>query len=372
MIKNYLKIAFRNLRRQPGYAFINISGLAIGLASCLLITLYVLDELRYERFHDKADQIVRVVEDRNFEGTKSQLAYSFAPIGPILEREIPSVIDAVRFFPYPMLVNIDAENRFQEDQFVFVDSTFLEVFSFPLRRGDPGKVLDEPFSLVLTASTATKYFGAEDPIGKTVLARDDEDTFAYTVTGVMDDPPSQTHFRFDMLASMGSMRQINHWAISPENWEFPSLYTYALLLPETDLAPIRALLPGLASEYMGEHRAASRSLHIEKLTDIHLKSDRESDITAGSHIAYVYIFSIIALFLLLIACINFVNLATAQSVERSKEVGMRKTLGALRKQVIQQFLAEALLMVSLAVTTALLLVYLMLPHSIRCRENQSK
>jgi len=361
MLKNYIKVAFRNLRNQPVYSLINVSGLALGIACFLLVTFYVLDELSYDRFHTHADRIVRVNENQDTEGRINQYAYTYGPLAPILEDEIPSVVDAVRLFPYPVLVNLDTEKQFQEGGFTFADSTFLDVFSFAMARGNREAALDEPFTLVLTASTANRYFGSQDPIGRTLQVRDNESNFEFRVTGVLEDLPSQTHFDFDMLASMGSLRQIYPWVTDPNNWEYPPVFTYALLDPKADLEDVEELLPSIAATYMGPDRTATRSLHAERLTDIHLYSEREADLTPGSNIIYIYIFGLSAFFILLIACINFINLVTAQAVERAKEVGMRKTLGAVRSQVKYQFLMEAMVIAGISVVLGMILVIALLP-----------
>ena len=361
MFKNYLKIALRSLRRHAGYASMNVIGLALGLASCILIGVYVQDELRYERFHENADRIVRITENQNVEGRVSRLATTYAPLAPALKAEIPLVEDAVRFMPYPMLVSVDNNLKFQEDRFTFVDSTFLEMFTFSMLEGDPLRALAEPFSVVLTESTALKYFGRSNPLGERIEVRDDEESFLFTVTGIVEDPPSQTHFRFSILASIRSLKTWYSYAFDVDNWEHPQLYTYAQLSPGASIASLQSQLPDLALKYMGERRVLTRALDAEWLSDIRLHSQRENDISPGSNIAYIYIFSLIALFVLCIACVNFVNLATARAAGRAREVGMRKTLGAYRSQLIRQFLMEAFLMTSIAVVAALVLAYLLMP-----------
>jgi putative ABC transport system permease protein len=362
MLKNYLTLALRNLRKHPLYAFINVAGLAVGLACCTFITLYVLDELSYDRFHEHADRIVRVVEDQTVEGRVSRFATTYGPLAPALEDDLSAVEQAVRVFPYSLLVSRTAAQKYQEDGVVFVDSTFFEVFSFSFIRGDAHTVLDAPFSLVLTETTARKYFGDANPVGRTLRARDDEDLYDFTITGVVQDPPPATHLRFDFLASFASMRVISGgWIEDPQNWDHPPLYTYALLAERTEPDDLEAQLPAFARKHMGEWRTQTRSLHVEPLTGIRLFSGRESDLTPGSDITYVYLFALIAFFILLIACINFMNLATARAANRAKEVGLRKTLGARRGQLIHQFLAESMMLVALALGGVVVLVTLFLP-----------
>ncbi len=362
MLKNYFKIAFRNLQKYKSYAFINIFGLAVGLASCILIALYVQDELGYDDFHEHAERIVRLVEDRNDEGRESRLAITYGPLAPALEEDVAAVEHTVRVLPFSLLVHRDATTKFQEDQFVFVDSTFFEVFSFPLLQGDARTALEAPFSVVLTASAAHKYFGTASPVGRTLQARDDDDTYDFRVTGVVPDPPANTHLRFDFLASFSSMKTIyGGWVDDPQNWEHPPLYTYALLAEGADANALEAQLPALARKHMGERRTATRSLHAQPLTDIRLHSSREYELTPGSDITYVYIFSVIGFFILLIACINFMNLATARAASRTREVGMRKVMGAHRPQLVRQFLGESILLATLALVLAVVLVELFVP-----------
>jgi putative ABC transport system permease protein len=201
MIKNYLKIALRNLRKHKLYAAINVTGLAVGLACCTFIVLYVVDELSYDRFHEHADRIVRVVEDRQEEDHLSRLATTYGPLAPALEEDLAGIEHAVRVLPYPLLVSRDAASSYQEDGVLFVDSTFFEVFSFPLLQGDPRTALAAPFSVVLTETTAQKYFGGENPVGQILQARAEDDTKDRTVTGIVAEAPPNTHLRIDFLTS---------------------------------------------------------------------------------------------------------------------------------------------------------------------------
>lgn len=354
MLRNYLLVAARHARRRPVFFLINVLGLAVGLACCAYIALYVADELRYDRFFDKSDRIVRIVENRTEGVHESRLATTYGPLAPALREDIAIVKDAVRFLPYGMLVSHGPSNRHQEDGFAFVDSSFLEVFSFELLSGAASDVLDRPFTVVLTRSASRKYFDESDPVGRTLQVRDDDEkTYDFVVTGILADPPEHTHLRFDFLASFASIRTIyGDWVDDPRNWEHPPLYTYALLREGTQAADLEALLPEFAQAHMGADRTRTRSLRAEPLHDIHLHSQRRAELSPGGTASTVYLLVIVGVLILLVACINYVNLATARAASRTREIGMRKALGANRSQLARQFLAEAVLTVASAAVIA--------------------
>lgn len=374
MIKNYLKIAIRNLRKHRGYAFINIFGLALGMASCIAITLYVQDEVSYDQFFEEADRIYRVALDVSLQGEAMQTAYTSRPLAATLMADVPEVEQATRLWYDPsgsMVVRHEAQ-RFPEDRLFFADSNFFEVFSIPLIQGDPKTALRDPFTIVLTESTARKYFGASDPMGQTLSIREpaDRDLFEYTVTGVMADLPHNSHMAFDFLASYVTQRQSRS-----SSWLGFGVYTYLKVREGASRDALEAKLPVLFETYGGpqlqeafgvtlaDFESAGSHYHyfLQPLTEIHLYSNLEDELKPTGDARLVYLFAAIAAFVLLLACVNFVNLATARAARRTMEVGIRKTLGAQRVQLISQFLAEAILLSLLALVLAVTLVQLAAP-----------
>ena len=363
MFKNYLKIAVRNLKRHKGYSFINVFGLAIGAACFVLILLFVQDELSYDRYHEKADRIYRAVE--LIEGAEESSSQPF-PVGETVAIDYPHLVEStVRFFNMqaPTLslsyeAPDGAKQTFNESRFFFVDSTVFDVFDFDLIRGNPETALIDPMSIVLTESMAEKYFGDVDPIGRTIQFEGSHDL---RVTGVMADVPRNSHFRFDFLASFSSLRQILPNTQILEGWYWNPAWTYILLREDVQPATLEAQFPDFVQKYFGQQIKDMTVLYLQPLTDIHLHSRLDYEIESNSSIAYVYIFSVIAFFILLIACINFINLTTARSAKRAREVGMRKVLGAYRLQLVKQFLGESVLLSVVAVLVALPLVWLLLP-----------
>ncbi|HMB89349.1 MAG TPA: ABC transporter permease, partial [Rhodothermales bacterium] len=357
MLKNYLKIAFRTLKRHTGYTFINVMGLAVGMACCLLILLYIQDELGYDRFHDNADRIVRVIREvQDNDGTWRGRAATPYLLQPLIREEFPQVEQAVRLAETSQVVRYD-DQQFTEDDFFFADSTVFDVFSFDFIQGDPATALNQPFSVVITAPTAYKYFGEADPLGQT-LTVDNARTFM--VTGVIKEVPANAHFHFDFLAALSSTRSwygqsmFTHWG---SVWT----YTYLLLAENTTPDDLAAQLDAFVKRHLPPDIPFPVRLQIQPLTDIHLHSHLNAEIEPTSDISYLYIFSLVAVFILLIACINFMNLATARAASRAREVGVRKMMGAYRGQLILQFLSESLLMSLGAMTLGLALAALALP-----------
>ncbi len=348
MFKSYFKIALRNLLRHKAYSFINIAGLAVGMACCIVILLIVQHQLGYERFFKDSERLYRVVQDVHW-GNGDVWSWTGAPMGPNLEREIAAVERATRLYFKSTLVSYEKETapvRFQEDRFGFADSTFFEVFSFSFIQGNPAHALNNPLSAVLTAAMAEKYFGNENPVGKTLRI---DNRFDLQVTGVIANVPDNTHLKFDFVAAFPV---INQFFGVPQftSWWWPAVTTYVRL---AEGAPVDRLNAELLPEFIKRHRepetAGNVVPRLRPITRIHLYGTSGND----GVIRYVYIFSAIAVFVLLIACINFMNLSTARSAQRAREVGVRKVIGAGRPQLVKQFLGESFFMTLLALLLSL-------------------
>lgn len=367
MFKNYFKIALRNLLKNKAYSFINIFGLAIGIACCLLILLFIQDELSYDRFHEKADQIYRITLNGKLGDNEFFVPVTAPPLGKALVEEYPEVEAAarVRSFGFPVLRYND--KVFSEEKFYWADSTFTDVFTLEFVKGDPKTALVEPASVVLTERMAQKYFGNEDPMGKLLNSDNRRD---YKVTGVVKEFPAASHWHFDFLASMST-----YPFTADPNWLNNDFYTYIVLKEGYPPEQFAAKLPDVVQKYVAPYiqqvmgvqmemlksKGSKYEYGLQPLTGIHLYSNLEAELEPNSDITYIYIFSFIAIGLLLIACINFTNLATARSASRAKEIGVRKTLGSNKPQLIKQFLSESILMTFIAVILALILIELALP-----------
>lgn len=362
MLRNYLKIAWRNLTRYKGHTFINVFGLAIGLTCCLVIFLFVRDELRYDRFHAKADQIYRIINSRSNDNSQMTMARTPPAYGPALQNAFPEVEQHVRLFEFGSQELVTyGEKQFFEPGILLADSTFFGVFSFPLLRGNPAEVLRAPDALVLSESMARKYFGSQDPVGKQLTI---DNKYKFRITGVMQDVPEQSHLRVSFVGSLGTLRDMVG-AERMKSWGWHQLYTYIVLPDGHDPDKLVAKLPAFYKQYAQGDILQSNSRYVyqlQALTDIHLRSsDIEYDLARKGDIRYVYAFVVVALFTLLIACFNFMNLSTARSARRAKEVGLRKAVGADRSQLIGQFLGESILQTGLALVLAMLMTALLLP-----------
>ncbi|MDH4220874.1 MAG: ABC transporter permease, partial [Candidatus Aminicenantes bacterium] len=343
MIVNYLKIAFRNMNRNKGYSFINIAGLAIGMAICILILLWVQDELNFDRFHENAENIYRL----NMHDQRYGVVWPIVsiPVGPALKQEFPEVMDSVRVSDFSGLVT--REEKKSDEIGAYVDPSFFEIFSFPFVKGDSKTALSAPSSIVISEEMAHKFFGTGDPLGKNLKLNNALD---FTVTGVIKDMPQNSHLDFDFLLPFEIFEQKDR---DPSNWGRFQIYTYAMLQDSTPFKDFENKIAGLLQEH---NVREGPKLGLEPLIRIHLYAA-----DGGGDMRYVYIFSIIAVFILVIACINFMNLTTARSFTRAKEVGMRKVTGAKRADLIKQFMGESVLFSFIGLALATVLVILLLP-----------
>lgn len=331
------------MKRHKGYSFINIAGLAIGMAICILILLWVQDELNFDRFHENAENIYRVnMNDQNYGVVWPIVSI---PVGPALKQEFPEVIDSVRVSDFSGLVTRE-EKKFDEIG-AYVDPSFFEIFSFPFVKGDPKTALSAPSSIVITQEMANKFFGTEDPLGKNLKLNN---TLDFAVTGVIKDMPRNSHIHFDFLAPFEIFELRDR---EPTHWGRFQIYTYVMLQDDTPFKGVEEKIAGILQEH---NVREGPKLGLEPLTRIHLYA-----VDGGGDMRYVYVFSIIAVFILVIACINFMNLTTARSSTRAKEIGMRKVTGAQRADLIKQFMGESVLISFIALTFSVVLVILLLP-----------
>jgi putative ABC transport system permease protein len=358
MLKNYLITALRNIRRQKGYSFLNITGLAIGITCFILISLYVQNELSYDKYHKDSDKIYRVCSEHPFVyHGKNQSAITPAPLAPALVGDLPEVVSSVRFTDDSNVLLSADDNKFLEESVYFASPGIFNVFSFHLLKGDPQNVLTDPYSLVLSERMAEKYFGDEDPVGKILKFEDRHD---FKVTGVVKDMPKNSHFIADFIAPFKTYGSIYNQDFS--SWMQSGYYTYIKLRENTDSKELEGKLQGYMEKAFrdGQDREGFRYF-LQPLTKIHLHSDLIGEISVNNDIKSIYIFSFIAFLILIIACINYMNLITARSSKRGKEVGIRKVVGARRSQVIKQFFGESIILASLALLFSLFLVRLILP-----------
>ncbi len=358
MVKNYLKIAFRNLIKYKIYTGINILGLAIAMAACLLIYLFINHENSFDRFHQKADQIYRLTELQSFTGiTPQRVALSMFPMGPALKEDYPEIVDFTRYWGRSDWFFRQGEKEIFLNKLAVVDSSFFSIFDFELAKGDERTALIEPRSIVLSEETAEKFFPSENPIGKQITI---EDTLQFQITGVVQNPPKNSHLQFEALVSISTFDNDRR----RNNWGSNFLITYLQLTENADISKLEADFPNFLTKHISEEATEFYQLFLQPLTDVHLGS------TGITHDYlnwqkfnrdYIYIFSILAIFVLLIASINFMNLSTARSVSRAKEVGIRKTIGARRLQLARQFVGESVILAVIAAALALLLAQLFLP-----------
>lgn len=369
MLKNYYKVAIRNILKYKLFSAINILGMTIGITSCLMIILYVTNELSYDNFHPDADRIFQVGLNGKIGGQDIRVANTCPPMAAALVADIPEVADATRIaqmFGQPVIRN--GEKIFTEEKVFAVDSNFFEFFGYKLKAGDVKTVLKEPNTVVLTEIMAQKYFGDENPIGKLLVIGDENKT--YKVTGLAENPPGNSHFTYNILISALSSERLKS-----EIWLNNFMYTYLKIQPNSSSDQVQAKFIPLVEKYIGpelekfmgatlkqmQESGGSYGYYTTNIKDIHLHSTSQGDLEPGGNMMYVYFFGGIGLFIILIACINFMNLSTARSAGRAKEVGLRKALGSLRGQMVGQFMAESILYSALAVLLALVACYYLLP-----------
>ena len=360
MLKNYLISTFRYLLKRRAYFVINTMGLAIGLASFLVIYLYNADELSYDRQHRNAGNIYRLVNVYDFEGVGENSASSPFPVAFTLLSEFPaSVRNVVRIYNFqaPRSFVEYGDHKFNEKNFFFADSTYFSIFDHEFVEGNPATALNESGSVVITRSTAERYFGNNDPIGKVINF---ESSLGLKVTAVIEDVSEQSHFRFDFLASMSTLRKVYGGRL-PQTWVWNPCWTYLLLDEKADPKAMERKFPAFIDKYFYDAEKDNVSLYLQPLKDIHLKSKLDYEITPNSDINSVRVLWVIAAFLLVIAIINYMNLATATSARRMKEIGIKKVAGASRFQLIVQFLGESLIFAIIAAVIALILIELILP-----------
>jgi putative ABC transport system permease protein len=368
MIKSYLKIAWRNLKKNKVFSIVNITGLSLGISVCFIIMLYVQDEIGYDRFNDHADRIARIQFKANINGGEMREASVMAPVAQAMKKDFPEVEDATRIsFPGSTKI-VYGTKSFKNDKIVYADPDFFNVFTLPLVSGDVKTALSQPHTVVLSKLTAEKYFGKEDPVGKSLGFNNNTEFFK--VTGVFDKIPVNSHFHADILISM-----VDWQPAQSDSWMYGSFFTYLLLKPGTSLSALEAKFPDMVKKYMGPQIQRDMGLSLDQfrtkgnrlgfilqpLTAIHLHPTATNELEPAGNATYVYVFGAIAIFMLVIASMNFINLSTASASKRAKEVGVRKVIGSERSQLIKQFLIESSLLVVISLIVSVALIILSLP-----------
>jgi putative ABC transport system permease protein len=359
MLKNYLRISFRNLQKHFSYSLINIFGLGLGLATCLLLVTWIRHELSFDTFHEKADRIYRASLEYSFGGQVARTSVSPNALLPAM-LSLPEAETGVRVYnasAHNAFIIRYKDNLFQENRFYSADSTFFQVFSFPIVKGNPAKALTQPYSVVVTKSMVKKYFGEEDPMGKVLRINNAQD---YVVTGVMEDLPPNSLLQFNFLCSFNSVEG----GRTPPIWWSANYQTFVVLQPKASFQSLVDKTNAIVKEAVASD-VTGKSDYVKytfmPLTDIYLHSDFAGEPEVISDIRYIYIFSAVAVLILVIACINYINLATARAADRAKEVGIRKVVGAVRNQLIIQFIGESILITFFAFVFAFFLSQILLP-----------
>ncbi|MES1219850.1 MAG: ABC transporter permease, partial [Bacteroidota bacterium] len=365
MIKNYFKYTWRSLAKNKTYSLLNISGLTAGLVCFAFIALWVKDELSYDTFNKNYDRIVRLTETAKTETGTTESATSSAPMAKALKDDYAEVENAVRMRLREEIVTHKNQQVLQPG-ILITDPSFFDVFSYHLTKGNVSTALSEPYSIILTASTAKKYFGDTDPMGQTLLINmyDTGHGAPYKITGIIHDAAENAHFTFNIIASFKTAEVANPDILTVDGWGDGSYYTYLLLKDKVDYKAFSARISQFYKKYIGERFDTWRNIYFYKLQplgDIHLNSHLQYELAATGSAVYVYIFSTIGILILLLAAINYMNLATAHSVNKAKETGIKKVVGALRNQLIIQYLLEAIIVSFIAFILALLICSLLQP-----------
>jgi putative ABC transport system permease protein len=357
MLKNLIRVALRTLRKDIGYSILNIVGLTLGITFSLFLFFYVIDELGYDRYNVKSDRIYRIASHIKETDNNSNWAITPYPLGPVLKKEYPEVEQSVRFVGTGRAMYQYGDQQYYETKIFYADSNLFEIFSFPFLEGNPNTALVEPHSMVLTQSLSEKYFGKGKPaLGKSIKNNHGD---VYKITGVMKDVPGNSSFRFNALISASTLPKD-----FANNWGGFGFYTYVLLRPNTDARAFEKKLLPLYDKYLAPIFAQFNvKIHfsVQPITDIHLHSTLGQEPEELGSMSYIYIFSAVAFFMLIIACINYMNLTTARSARRAKEIGIRKVAGSLRSQLIAQFLTESTLIALVSLLFSILLLFLLLP-----------
>jgi len=355
VFRNYFKIAFRSLWKNKVFSFINILGLSVGLACCLLIFLFIQHELSYDRLNAHAQKIYRVTSVLTTANGNMELAVTPPPWAPLMKKDFPEIRQYTRLLKdEKVLMGQPGQQHFYETQMLYADSTFFDVFSINIEKGDVRHALEKPNSIILTDEAARKYFGNENPIGKTLEINSFGRNFSAEVTAITKPAPFASHFNFNSIVSLQSLGDVSGM------WSAHMMQSYLLLNDHASAASLKKKLPGFVNKYiiLNPQADGKNDIHLQSLTDIHLHSHLTGEIGINGDITYVYMFAGVALFILLIACFNFTNLTTARSLARAKEVGLRKVIGAAKKQLMFQFLSESTLFACIALVIAIVLAYL--------------
>ena len=366
MIKSFFLAGLRNLKKNKGYTLLNILGLSAGLTCFAFIAVWVKNELSYDRFNENANRIVRVVGKVTTEAESFEHAVSSVPMAKALRQDFPEVINTVRIDKNDAIVRY-GDKQFSEDKILLTDPSFFQVFSYKLSKGNEITSLEEPFSIILTESMAKKYFGNEDPLGKSLMILLYDSTrrgALYRITGVIPDPPKNAHFGFNFLASFKTLEHAEPDLITEEGWGGNGYYTYVLLKDKKDIHKLESKLPAFVERHIGKKMKEWKMRYdytLQPLTSIHLRSNRRYEIEPTGSMQYIFIFSTIGIFILLVAGINYMNLATARSAQRAKEVGIKKVLGARKTQLVLQYLTEAVIVSLLSLFVSFLFCQLLQP-----------